>query len=313
MANLNVREMAKIAIDKKLCKEYNDASKGVDNFIVYLNDGDEFQIQLFNPTNRVIGAKLKFNNEQRGWLSSDNYIVLRPGERVWLERFLDCCDKFVFNTYEVSNSRQVMEAIRDNGDITVEFYYEDNSNRSGNVTISRPTVLLYSDPYTFAPDIVYCRNNITGSIKCGTNSCMASEDSDCISAVSQILGITSNPSATTTAGSATVNTAYYTTTGSACYSDSAYTTTKKEYNPHKSDKTVETGRVEHGSYSGQNFKNVYYDFEYWPFATKNFKLLPVSRKQYSEHDLKKVYCTNCGKKLSPKFKFCPVCGTKVNN
>lgn len=305
MANLNVREMAKIALDKKLCKEYNDASKGVDNFIVYLNDGDEFQIQLFNPTNRVIGVKLKFNNEHKGWLSSDNYIVLRPGERVWLERFLDCRDKFVFNTYEVSNSRQVMEAIRDNGDITVEFYYEDNSRRSENITISQPTI-LYSEPFTFAPDIVYCGNNLSGSIKCGTNLCMTSEDSDSISAVSQILGVTSNSSATTTAGSATVNTATY------C-SDSAYTTTKKEYNPGKSDKTIETGRVEHGGYSGQNFKNVYYDFEYWPFATKNFKLLPVSRKQYSEHDLKKVYCTNCGKKLLSKFKFCPACGTKVNN
>lgn len=298
MANLNVREMAKIAINKKLCKEYNDASKGVDNFIVYLNDGDEFQIQLFNPTNRVIGAKLKFNNEHKGWTSSNNYIVLRPGERVWLERFLDCHDKFVFNTYEVSNSRQVLEAIKDNGDITVEFYYEDNSNRSGNITISRP--ILYSEPFTFVPDIVYCGNNISGSIKCGTNLCTVSEDSNSISAVSQTLGITSNPSATTTAGSA-------------YYSDSAYTTTKKEYNPHKSDKTVETGRVEHGSYSGQNFKNVYYDFESWPFVTKNFKLLPVSRKQYSEHDLKKVYCTNCGKKLLSKFKFCPACGTKVNN
>jgi hypothetical protein len=306
MANLNVREMAKIAIDKKLCKEYNDASKGVDNFIVYLNDGDEFQIQLFNPTNRVIGAKIKFNNEYKGWTSNDNYIVLRPGERVWLERFLDCHDRFIFNTYEVSNSRQVMEAIRDNGDITVEFYYEDNSRKCDSITISRPNI-LYSEPFTFAPEIYYGSNiSNSGSVVCDTNSCISSANSDCISAVSQILGLTSNASATTTAGSATVNTATY------C-SGSTYTTTKKEYNSGKSDKTIETGRVEHGSYSGQNFKNVYYDFEYWPFATKNFKLLPVSRKQYSEHDLKKIYCTNCGKKLLSKFKFCPACGTKVNN
>ena len=306
MANLNVREMAKIAVDKKLCKEYNDASKGVDNFIVYLNDGDEFQIQLFNPTNRVIGAKLKFNNERKGWVSSDNYIVLRPGERVWLERFLDCHDKFVFNTYEVSNSKQVMEAIKDNGDITVEFYYEDNSCKCDSITISRPNI-LYSEPFTFATKIYYGSNiSDLGSVVYSTNSCISLENSDSVSAISQMLGLTSNASATTTAGSATVNTATY-------YNDSTYTTTKKEYNPSKSDKTVETGRVEHGSYSGQNFKNVYYNFEYWPFATKNFKLLPVSRKQYSEHDLKKIYCTNCGKKLSSKFKFCPACGAKVVN
>ena len=294
MANLNVREMAKIAIDKKLCKEYNDASKGVDNFIVYLNDGDEFQIQLFNPTNRVIGAKLKFNDEHKGWFSSDNYVVLRPGERIWLERFLDCHDKFIFNTYEVSNSRQVMEAIKDNGDITVQFYYEDNSSRSRGITISQP--ILYSEPFTFAPQhtYYYCGdsvNNISGSVTCGTNSCV------------NTLGIAS--SATTLTSNADVT--------SASYSASAATSTAKSLGKARSAKTVETGRVEHGSHSSQNFKNVYYEFESWPFATKYFKLLPVSRKQYSEGDLRKVYCTNCGKKLSPKFKFCPACGAKVIN
>jgi hypothetical protein len=290
MANLNSREMAKIAVEKRLCKEYCDASKGVDNFIVYLNDGDEFQIQLFNPTNRVIGAKLKFNNEHKGWFSSDNYVVLRPGERVWLERFLDCHDKFIFNTYEVSNSSQVMEAIKDNGDITVQFYYEDESSRSRGITVSQP--LVYTEPFTFAPQhTYYCSDSISdisGSITCGTNSCV------------NTLGFAS--SATTLTSNAD--------TASSSYSTA--TSTAKSLGKARSAKTVETGRVEHGSYSSQNFKNVYYEFENWPFATKNFKLLPVSRKQYSDSDLRKVYCTNCGKKLSPKFKFCPVCGTKVN-
>ena len=289
MANLNSREMAKIAVEKRLCKEYCDASKGVDNFIVYLNDGDEFQIQLFNPTNRVIGAKLKFNNEHRGWFSSDNYVVLRPGERVWLERFLDCHDKFIFNTYEVSNSSQVMEAIKDNGDITVQFYYEDESSRSRGITVSQP--LVYTEPFTFAPQhTYYCSdsiNDISGSITCGTNSCV------------NTLGFAS--SATTLTSNADTTASYSTATSAV-----------KSLGKARSAKTVETGRVEHGSYSSQNFKNVYYEFENWPFATKNFKLLPVSRKQYSDSDLRKVYCTNCGKKLSPKFKFCPVCGTKVN-
>lgn len=290
MANLNSREMAKIAIDKKLCREYCDASKGTDNFIVYLNDGDEFQIQLFNPTNRVIGAKLKFNNEHKGWFSSDNYVVLRPGERIWLERFLDCHDKFIFNTYEVSNLTQVMEAIKDNGDITVEFYYEDNSSRIRGITSSQP--LIYTEPFTFAPQhTYYCGNlvsNISGSITCGTNSC-----ADTLGFANSAATLTSNADVT-----------------SASYSTA--TSTVKSLGKARSAKTIETGRVEHGSYSGQNFKNVYYEFESWAFATKYFKLLPVSRKQYSDSDLRKVYCTNCGKKLSPKFNFCPACGNKVN-
>lgn len=276
MANLNSREMAKIAVEKRLCKEYCDASKGEDNFIVYLNNGDEFQIQLFNPTNRVIGAKLEFNNENVGWHSTDSYVVLRPGERVWLERFLDCHDKFIFNTYEVSNSSQVIEAIRDNGDISIRFFYEDTSAKCRGITVS--------EPFTFAPtpNLTYYCGDVIGnlsSVRCGTNSCLGLHDM----------------SAST----------YCNTTADADSMPCSHTL--------HAAKSIETGRVEHGGYSNQNFKNVYYNFETWPFASKHFKLLPVSRKQYSDSDLKKVYCTNCGKKLSPKFKFCPVCGTKVSN
>lgn len=304
MANLNVREMAKIAVDKKLCKEYNDASKGVDNFIVYLNDGDEFQIQLFNPTNQVIGAKLKFNDEHKGWFSSDNYIVLRPGERVWLERFLDRSDKFVFNTYEVSNSKQVLEAIKDNGDITIQFYYEDTSH---DVIISCPS----SDFYYGSGTTFYAN---TGNIKYGTNSCVCGLNSrlesttagdsinEVVNALNDSLGFApSSTSYSTYASTIDVN------------AQLGGKTRCSKSTSHSNNRSIETGRVEHGSHSNQDFKYVYYKFQTWPFASKNFKLLPMSRKQYSEGDLRKVYCTNCGKKLSPKFKFCPACGAKVIN
>lgn len=278
MANLNFVEMAKVAVDKKLCKEYRDASKGDNNFIVYLNDGDEFQIQLFNPTNRVIGAKIKFKDEHRS--SQDSLVVLKPGERVWLERFLDCHDKFIFNTYEVSNSSQVMEAIKDNGDLTIEFFYE-SENRSRGITVSQPTI-LFSQP--LCEQTYYCGDVVPA---------ITSSACDSISS----LGFSS--------------------TSTYCSASTATAATAKGISgsPRKLSKkaeSVETGRVEHGSYSDQSFKNVYYDFEYWPFYTKVVKLLPTSRKQYSDSDLKKVYCTNCGKKLSPKFRFCPACGTKVN-
>ena len=41
-----VDKLAKIAINKSLLKEYSNSS---DERIVYMNDGTEFQIQLFNP------------------------------------------------------------------------------------------------------------------------------------------------------------------------------------------------------------------------------------------------------------------------
>jgi hypothetical protein len=287
MTNFNLKEMAKIAIDKKLCKEYHDASKGDDSFIVYLNDGDEFQIQLFNPLDKVIGVKINFKDEAR---NSNNLIVLRPGERVWLERFLDCNDKFKFGTYEVSNSSQVIEAIRNNGDLSVQFYYEDTTP---SISISTPTFP------SLEPMIYY-------SSTCD-NICGNSQISSCVNTLYEnTLGIASDvQGASTSAASYT-----YTTTTSA---DVNGNNTRSNATRHFASKSIETGRVEHGGVSNQNFKNVYYDFCLWPFATKYFKLLPTSRKQYSDSDLRKNYCTNCGKKLSPKFKYCPVCGEKVNS
>lgn len=295
MANFNPKEMAKIAVDKKLCKEYRDASKGVNDFIVYLNDGDEFQIQLFNPTTDVIAAKITFNDENR--TSQDSLLVLRPGERIWLERFLNCSDKFVFNTYEVSNSRQVMEAIKDNGDLTIEFFREEKHS-----SFNLNDLLIVSEPHIYYSDSI----NTSGSgysastITCGTNSRLCTTKEANFSASTLSCADAVNISSSVPLG------ASYTCTCS--YNDAEPTRSSRGMS-----KSIETGRVEYGSHSNQKFKNVYYNFEYFPFVTKRFKLLPVSRKQYSDSDLRKCYCTNCGKKLSPKFKFCPACGEKVNS
>jgi hypothetical protein len=74
--------------------------------------------------------------------------------------------------------------------------------------------------------------------------------------------------------------------------------------------TKETGRVSDGSYSSQQFQEVNIDTEIIPFVTETIKILPRSQKPYTKNDLEKVYCTNCGRKIKPKFKYCPFCGTK---
>ena len=76
--------------------------------------------------------------------------------------------------------------------------------------------------------------------------------------------------------------------------------------------TIETGRISEGGYSSQKFNNVNIDFEYYPFKTEVIKILPVSRKPYNSSDLNKIYCTECGRKLNPKYKFCPYCGTRCD-
>ena len=87
---------------------------------VYLNDGDEYQIELFNPTSNHILAKIKID---ANYLSGGG-IVLRPGERVFLERFLDSNNKFVFRTYEVGKEAVNAGALANNGYVKIEFYQE---------------------------------------------------------------------------------------------------------------------------------------------------------------------------------------------
>ena len=91
---------------------------------VFLNNGDEFEIELFNPTQNKVLAKIKLNDKHIG-----SGIILRPGERVFLERYLDEAKKFLFETYVVNgNNKEVMESIAKNGDVTVEFYDEETIN-----------------------------------------------------------------------------------------------------------------------------------------------------------------------------------------
>ena len=111
------KSMMAIAIAKSICKEY---STSFYPRVVYLENDQEFQIQLFNPHKFTIGAEIFINDEKLS-----NRIVLKPGERIWLERYLDINKKFKFSTYEVeANDADVQEAIKDNGTIEVRFYKE---------------------------------------------------------------------------------------------------------------------------------------------------------------------------------------------
>ena len=115
----NNEKLAKVAVHKSLLKEYSNSSN---ERIVYMDNGTEFQIQIFNPYSYVIGVSLSFNNN----LKESNLLVLRPGQRVWLDRYLDNESRFLFSTYEVGNSQAVKEAIKDNGNLCIKFYKEQD-------------------------------------------------------------------------------------------------------------------------------------------------------------------------------------------
>ena len=289
--------MAKVAVNKSLLKEYNNSEQS--ERVVYLNNGDDFQIQLFNPERTTIGAEVYVNGEKLSGI-----LVLKPGERIWLERFTDRSVKFKFSTYNVEDgySEEVQNAIADNGVITVKFFKERKKNYWWNDDTSNPIKVYYNGlVYTTSSDTALkCRNDISMVNSFATNSAMnnllkpeSTYSKECTCKLSSEADSISSYS---------------------CGSSMNEKSFKDSYrNDNLSlSNTIETGRISEGGYSSQKFNNVNIDFEYYPFKTEVIKILPVSRKPYNSSDLNKIYCTECGRKLNPKYKFCPYCGTRCD-
>jgi len=97
---------------------------------VYLEDGREFEIELHNPTKSVYLAKVLINGKH----ISSRGIILQPGQRVFLERFIDDNRKLVYETYEVENTQESKDAIEDNGMVSVQFFEEYNPISFGGTT-----------------------------------------------------------------------------------------------------------------------------------------------------------------------------------
>ncbi len=69
------------------------------NNTIYLEKGEEFEIEIFNPTQDSILAKIEIN----GQFISSTGLVLKPAQRVYLERYFDVDRKFKFDVYEIEN------------------------------------------------------------------------------------------------------------------------------------------------------------------------------------------------------------------
>ena len=234
---------------------------------VYMNNGDEFEIELYNPTQNKVLAKIELNGKSIG-----NGIIVRPGERVFLERYLDEAKKFLFETYLVNgNNEEVQKSIENNGDVVVKFYDEVttypyygsipvwNSNWNNSGTLSYPpgvrtfTTNGMGIVGSSLPNYSYVNDTVTSSIDVNLN-------------IPKL---------------------------------------KKSKERH-----VETGRVEKGSESNQTFVYDNSNFNSFPCKTNWWKIKPNSTKVMVREDLT-VYCTECGsKRKKDSHKFCPHCGTK---
>jgi predicted RNA-binding Zn-ribbon protein involved in translation (DUF1610 family) len=91
-----------------------------DGKMVYLKDQTEFELELYNPTEEKIKAMIFMDGKP----ISFSGLVLKPGQRVFLERFLDDDRKFKYETYDVDDILESKNAISNNGRVCVKFFRE---------------------------------------------------------------------------------------------------------------------------------------------------------------------------------------------
>ena len=273
-----VRPEAFIAVGKDRQKIFEDKKTK----IIFLNDKQEFQIELFNPNTKSVLTRISLN----GVPISSRGLVLKPGERVWIERYLDDNKKFVFSTYEVESNEQVKKAISKNGVLTIEFFDE-------------MTLPIYSSsPWWYWTHPLGWYN---GGYSTYTYT-----------PTRYPTGTTITFTGTTTP---TASSTYF------CSTNTTEATLGKQLddlcNLPRAEKdaiinaTLETGRVEKGAESNQKMKDADGNFNSYASHVIEYKLLPTSQKTIMFSDEIKTYCVECGRKMKTSFKFCPSCGTKA--
>ena len=257
------------------------------NNSVYLKNGDEFEIELFNPTTSKVLAKISLNGKSLG-----SGIILRPAERVFLERYFDEAKKFLFETYVVEgNNSEVEKAIRLNGVVEVEFYQESSP------------IVLYNNPYTITytndwnynrpsqPGIFY--HNTGGTTSKSVPGTFTSHVSD------------NNANNANLSGNLDVQAFNCSMSMDAQPISTKISSMKRELKSVK-----ETGRVEKGSVSDQSFVYDNTSFNSWVSWRSKWQILPDSERPKESHELKS-FCPGCGaKQKRHTHKFCPICGTK---
>ena len=295
----NPTPTANLAINKSRIKLYGKTSE-VPTY--YLQKGQEFQMELFNPTKDTIMAKIFLNGKP----IAQGGLVLKPAQRVFLDRYIDVANKFKFDTYEVANTSESRKAIEDNGDFKVEFYKE-------RTPVDYNQGILRSVG-TFNDGIYNGGNNTTNAPYYGnltTNTCNYGD------ITGQSLGLTNMNSLSDDSLSMPIG-----TTANLATMDFMDQELKRDIAPERKElKTkgkrrfsnkIETGRVEAGSKSDQSLTTVYMNWEYTPFHTVEYKMLPESQKINTVDDIKvKRYCTFCAAKTGPKDKFCSACGERI--
>jgi DNA-directed RNA polymerase subunit M/transcription elongation factor TFIIS len=239
---------------------------------VYLKNGSEFEIELYNPSRQTVLSKIKINGE----FINGGGIILRPGERVYLERYIDVPRKFKFETYSVDSTNETMNAIANNGDVEILFYEEQVIFTLG---LNNPSITYGS--YDYGNYNTPIGNNFytTNGVDFAT-------------------------------GNSNIHLTLMSFSNNTTPRSSKYEKIEQADRILKS-KSIETGRVEKGSSSDQSFTTVSKNFNSWAVSTSVWKILPESQKPIEKRDLIEK-CPKCSTKVKKSsWKFCPECGSEL--
>lgn len=221
--------------------------KSIKNGKVYLKHGEEFEIEIFNPLTDCVLADIKLN----GSSIAKNGLVIKPGQRFYLDCFIDDNKKLVFGAYEVENAEETNDAVAKNGLLEVFFYKESvvsiNNWRS---RFDRLIVERHYYPYTTTVPTTF------PTIWCGTGTPLQF-------GTDKTIGQNTTPFAGTTV-------------------NSLYSRGGKF-----SSASIETGRAERGTDSEQKFDEVDMEFESLYISSTSMLLLPKSRKPADTSELGK--------------------------
>lgn len=229
---------------------------------IYLKDGDEFEIEIFNPLETPVLADIRINGES----ISKNGLVIKPGQRNYLDCFIDTKRKFKFETYNVEETKEVKEAISNNGLLEIFFYKEDVIKFNNWQDRYRRTVIKeYYPVYIDRNWWYYPYNGCFGGNLNGSFG-----------------GSFGGNSIGTLYSSSNIN----------CSVDSSQSSFATNLSNSFENKTLETGRIEQGEESNQKFDNVYMNFEENYIHSIIYNLLPESRKPVEVKKKKKIFNEN---------------------
>lgn len=227
----------------------------------FLENDSNFEIELFNPLTVSVLADIKLNGQS----ISKTGLVVKPGQRVYLDCFIDDKKKFIFKTYDVEDTGEVLDAIQKNGLLEVFFYKEDvialNNWKTRFDRIIVEKWYPYYHTYPSYPNIWCSSGGYSGTVTTLGGTTFTTNSSNAL------------------VGTTTTSNAFYSNVN--CSYTSGVDLSNLNINGSNNMtpiNSIETGRIEKGNKSKQKFTEVDMDFENHYIHSVIILILPESRK-----------------------------------